>query len=167
MTVYAIPKYHDAKEPCSFMVSDGQINISVLTDLGRICDNVKKAIAVSDVAFFESNFDEEMLDKGRYPYYLKNRIRGGEGHLSNAISLDAVVNHRTDRLKHLILGHLSGENNRVELVEELFSPFCENIKLSVAKRTEPSALFEISLEEPIVGINRLHYQSIRIISYSE
>ncbi len=168
LSVYGIPKYHDAKEPCSFMVTDGEINISVLTDIGRICANVMKAIEISDVLFLESNFDEDMLQNGRYPYYLKNRIRGGEGHLSNRISMDAFLAHRSSRMKHLILGHLSGENNRVELVEELFAPHCVEMMLSVAKRTEPSALFEIARPvETEISYTSITYQSIQIVGYSD
>ncbi|MEI5985511.1 MULTISPECIES: MBL fold metallo-hydrolase [Sphingobacterium] len=168
LSVYGIPKYHDAKEPCSFMVTDGEINISVLTDIGRICVNVMKAIEISDVLFLESNFDEDMLQNGRYPYYLKNRIRGGEGHLSNRISMDAFLAHRSSRMKHLILGHLSGENNRVELVEELFAPHCVEMILSVAKRTEPSALFQIARPvETEISYTSITYQSIQIEGYSD
>lgn len=168
LSVYGIPKYHDAKEPCSFMVTDGEINISVLTDIGRICANVMKAIEISDVLFLESNFDEDMLQNGRYPYYLKNRIRGGEGHLSNRISMDAFLAHRSSRMKHLILGHLSGENNRVELVEELFAPHCVEMMLSVAKRTEPSALFQIARPvETEISYTSITYQSIQIVGYSD
>lgn len=168
LSVYGIPKYHDAKEPCSFMVTDGEINISVLTDIGRICVNVMKAIEISDVLFLESNFDEDMLQNGRYPYYLKNRIRGGEGHLSNRISMDAFLAHRSSRMKHLILGHLSGENNRVELVEELFAPHCVEMILSVAKRTEPSALFQIARPvETEISYTSITYQSIQNEGYSD
>lgn len=147
LTIYGIPKYHDAKEPCSFMISDGRLNIAVLTDLGRVCDNVKTAIKHADVLFLESNYDEEMLDKGRYSYYLKNRIRSGWGHISNAASLQAFLENRSSRLKHLILGHLSGENNRIELVQETFEPHCTDIRLSIANRYEHTAMFEISTAE--------------------
>ncbi|WP_202111262.1 MBL fold metallo-hydrolase [Sphingobacteruim zhuxiongii] len=143
LTIYGIPKYHDAKEPCSFMISDGSINIAVLTDLGRVCDNVKTAIQHADVLFLESNYDEEMLDKGRYSYYLKNRIRSGWGHISNAVALQALLENRTSRLRHLILGHLSGENNTIQLVEETFAPHCTDILLSIANRYEHTTMFEV------------------------
>lgn len=164
-SVYGIPKYHDAQEPCSFLVSDGELNISVLTDLGRICDNVKKAIRIADILFLEANYDEEMLLTGRYPYHLKNRIKGGWGHLSNKISLEAFIENKSDRLKHLILGHLSGENNSVELVEQVFEPHCQEFKMSVAKRTESTPLFEIS--KPVqteIYVEEFSYQSIQIIT---
>ena len=168
LSVYGIPKYHDAHEPCSFLISDGQFNISVLTDLGRICDNVKKAIRIADILFLEANYDEQMLLTGRYPYHLKNRIKGGWGHISNDLSLGAFLENKTKRLKHLILGHLSGENNTVDLVEGLFEPHCSEIKLSVAKRTESTALFEIAKPlQPEVHIEHYSYQSIQVISIQQ
>jgi len=142
LTVFGIPKYHDAKEPCSFVVSDGKTNVSILTDIGRVCDNVKHVIKHSDALFLESNYDEELLDKGRYSYYLKNRIRSGWGHISNKIALELFVNHRSPRLKHLILGHLSRENNTIDIVQSVFSPYCKDIKLSIATRDCESDMFE-------------------------
>lgn len=165
LSVYGIPKYHDAQEPCSFLVSDGELNISVLTDLGRICENVKKAIRIADILFLEANYDEEMLLTGRYPYHLKNRIKGGWGHLSNTISLEAFIENKSERLKHLILGHLSGENNSVELVERVFEPHCQDFKMSVAKRTESTPLFEISKQvQTEIYVEEYSYQSIQIIT---
>lgn len=150
LTVMGIPKYHDAKEPCSFVVTDGEVNIGIMTDLGRGCDNVKHVIQHSDVLLLESNFDEEMLLKGRYSYFLKNRIRSGWGHISNAMALELFLENRTPRLKHLILGHLSGENNTVELVDSLFRPHCDDIELSIATRTEETPIYSFYLEQLIV-----------------
>lgn len=145
ISVYGIPKYHDAKEPCSFLVSNGTVNIGVLTDLGRACDNVKHVIKHADVLLLEANYDEEMLEKGRYSFYLKNRIRSGWGHISNKLSLEVFLENRTARLRHLILSHLSGQNNTVELVYDTFSPHCSGIKLSVATRYEETALFDLDV----------------------
>ncbi|QQT27422.1 MBL fold metallo-hydrolase [Sphingobacterium spiritivorum] len=143
LTVYGIPKYHDAKEPCSFLVSDGEYNIGILTDIGRACDNVRYVIQHADILLLESNYDEEMLRTGRYSYYLKNRISSGWGHISNTVSLEIFNNCRSSRLKHLILTHLSGENNSVELVEQTFAPYCAEIKLSVATRSAETELFDL------------------------
>lgn len=142
MEIIGIPKYHDAKEPCSFVVTDGKTHIGLLTDIGRGCNNVKHVIRHSDVLLLESNYDEDMLEYGRYPFYLKNRIRSGWGHISNRIALELFLENRTSRLKHLILGHLSGENNTVQKVLETFAPYCENLKLSVATRDEESEMFD-------------------------
>lgn len=143
ISVYGIPKYHDAKEPCSFLVSNGVFNIGVLTDLGRACENVKHVIKHADVLLLEANYDEEMLEKGRYSFYLKNRIRSGWGHISNRLSLEVFLESRTPRLRHLILSHLSGQNNTVELVHATFAPHCTDIKLSVATRFQETELFDL------------------------
>jgi len=140
--IQAIPKFHDAKEPCSFMLSDGQHKIAVLTDIGRPCENVEKAIQHADIVLLEANFDEEMLRTGRYSYYLKNRISSGWGHISNATALALFQQHRSNRVKHLMLTHLSGQNNTVELVEQTFSVFSNEMKVSVATRFAETELFD-------------------------
>lgn len=140
--ITAIPKFHDAHEPCSFVVSDGTTNIAVLTDIGRPCVHVAQAIQHADVLLLESNYDEDMLHTGRYSYYLKNRIRGGLGHISNKIALELFLQHKSSRLKHLILGHLSGENNHVDLVQETFAAHCIDIKLSIATREQHTLMFD-------------------------
>ncbi|SMG40810.1 MBL fold metallo-hydrolase [Sphingobacterium psychroaquaticum] len=142
LTVYGVPKYHDAKEPCSFLISNGVLNIGVLTDIGRACDNVKQVIQHSDILLLEANYDENMLNYGRYSYYLKNRIKSGWGHISNTEALEAFMASRSPRLRHLMLTHLSGENNEVELVRETFAPYCEDIQLSVATRYQETPLFD-------------------------
>jgi len=141
--VLGIPKFHDAREPCSFVVTDGSTNVSIMTDLGRACNNVKHVIQHSDVLLLESNYDEDMLEGGRYSYYLKNRIRNGWGHISNKTSLELFLQHRSSRLKHLILGHLSEQNNTVELVEQTFLPHCESIKFSIATRYQETDMFDV------------------------
>ncbi|TYR37107.1 MBL fold metallo-hydrolase [Sphingobacterium phlebotomi] len=142
LTICGVPKYHDAQEPCSFLVSDGETNIGVLTDIGRVCDNVKHVIQQADILLWEANYDEELLDTGSYPFFLKNRIRNGWGHLSNHTALETVLKYRTCRLRHLILGHLSGQNNSVELVRQTFAPHFRKIKLSIATRYQETELFD-------------------------
>jgi len=142
IVVKGIPKYHDAKEPCSFVVTDGQLNIGILTDLGRGCDQIKQVIRDADILLLEANYDEDLLRNGRYSYYLKNRISSGWGHISNKVALELFLENRTHRLKHLILGHLSGENNSMELVEETFISHCADIKFSIATRYEETELFD-------------------------
>lgn len=166
LIVMGIPKYHDAKEPCSFVVTDGKVNVSIMTDLGRGCENVKHVIQHSDVLLLESNFDDDMLQNGRYSYFLKNRIRSGWGHISNTTALGLFLENKSPRLKHLILGHLSGENNTVELVEELFRPHCEDIQLSIATRTEETPLFVMddNMEIKVAG-NEVYIQTT--LTYSE
>ncbi len=70
-------KYHDAADPHSFLISCGQARVGVFTDIGRPCGELARHFALCHAAFLETNYDTEMLDKGRYPSFLKNRIRGG------------------------------------------------------------------------------------------
>jgi len=144
LQVISLPKYHDAKEPCSFVVSDGVRNIAVLTDIGRSCENVNQVVREADVLLLESNYDEEMLRTGRYSYFLKNRISSGWGHISNDVALQLFLENKSERLKHLILGHLSGQNNTVDIVRATFESHCEGVKLSIATRDEETEVFELN-----------------------
>ena len=121
LQITAFQKKHDACDPHSFVVSAAKTNIGVFTDIGAPCERLIHYFKQCHAAFLESNYDEDMLEKGRYPAYLKNRIRGGNGHLSNRQALDLYLNHRPSFMSHLLLSHLSKENNSPELVESLFS----------------------------------------------
>jgi hypothetical protein len=88
-----------------------------------------------------------MLENGRYPVNLKNRIRGGNGHLSNRQALDLYIKHRPAFMSHLFLSHLSKENNSPELVESLFTAFPTDTRVIIASRYQESALYEIALHE--------------------
>lgn len=168
LEVIGIPKYHDAKDPCSFVITDGEFNISILTDIGRVCDNVKHVVQHSDVLLLESNYDEDMLEYGRYPFFLKDRIRSGWGHLSNSAAAELLNESKSNRLKHLILGHLSGENNTVENVWNTFVHYARTMKVSVATRDAQTALFdatELNDTEETVSLH-IEYRSKTII-YSQ
>ncbi len=140
-------KKHDAVDPYSFMISAGKTNIGVFTDIGQTCDQLIYYFKQCHVAFLESNYDEEMLEKGRYPFFLKNRIRGGNGHLSNRQALDLYIKHRPSFMTHLLLSHLSKENNRPELVESLFSAIPSATRIIIASRDQESELYQIAAEE--------------------
>lgn len=103
---------HDSNESTGFSVltGDGR-KITIATDLGYISDGVYAQLQGSDILMLESNYDEGMLDAGSYPYYLKRRIRGKTGHLSNrecAMVLPEMIRQGT---RHVVLSHLSKENN--------------------------------------------------------
>jgi phosphoribosyl 1,2-cyclic phosphodiesterase len=83
LSILPFAKHHDGCDPHSFVVSAEGVRIGVLTDIGRACEEVEHHFAQCDAAFLEANYDEDMLENGRYPQHLKNRIRGGKGHLSN------------------------------------------------------------------------------------
>ncbi len=144
LNVKAFSKKHDAGEPYSFTIEHNNITIGVFTDIGIACDNLIHHFKQCHAAFLESNYDEDMLQNGRYPWVLKQRIRGGHGHLSNKQALEVFINHRPDFMSHLLLSHLSSDNNDPKLVEDLFNAHAGNTKIVVASRYVASEIFYIS-----------------------
>jgi phosphoribosyl 1,2-cyclic phosphodiesterase len=145
LSITAFPKFHDAVDPFSFVVGNGNINVGVFTDIGAPCENLTYYFKQCHAAFLESNYDEELLEKGKYPYYLKSRIRGGQGHLSNKQALEFFKEHKPDYMSHLILSHLSNENNCPKLVQELFTAHANNTEIVVASRFEETPVYTITL----------------------
>jgi phosphoribosyl 1,2-cyclic phosphodiesterase len=141
LSVTAFRKSHDAGDPHSFLISAYGINIGVITDIGFACQEVIKHFGKCHAAFLESNYCDEMLSNGSYPYHLKRRISGEQGHLSNAQALDLFRQHKGNNLGLLILSHLSKNNNKPELVESLFKQHAGNTQIVVASRYEPTVLF--------------------------
>lgn len=156
LTITPFSKEHDAADPYSFVVEGNSIKIAVITDVGIACDNVKHYFKQCHAAFLEANYDATMLENGGYPIYLKNRIRGGKGHLSNMESLKLFLEHRPAFMNHLILSHLSKNNNTPELVEKLFSKHAGSTNIVVASRYRESDMYSISATQGIkatLGIN--------------
>jgi phosphoribosyl 1,2-cyclic phosphodiesterase len=144
LSVTAFPKFHDASDPHSFMVSGNNVNIGILTDIGIPCEQVIHHFRQCHAAFLESNYCDDMLANGRYPYFLKKRISGDKGHLSNTQALDLFIKHKNRQLSHLILSHLSKNNNTPELVDQLFTGHAGNTKIIVASRYNETAVYQIS-----------------------
>jgi phosphoribosyl 1,2-cyclic phosphodiesterase len=143
LSITAFPKLHDACEPHSFIVEYNKIKVGVFTDIGLPCGHVIKHFSQCHAAFLEANYDEEMLERGRYPYHLKRRIRGGFGHLSNKQALQLFTDHRPAFMSHLLLAHLSKNNNSPALVENLFRPYAGNTTITVASRYNETPLYRI------------------------
>lgn len=144
LSITAFSKLHDAVDPFSFMVSGNGVNIGVFTDIGKACANVIHHFRQCHAAILESNYDEQMLANGRYPYYLKKRISGGQGHLSNTEALELFRQHRAPFLSHLFLGHLSQHNNHPQLVQELFEAHADGVRMVIAPRTGETPLYRIT-----------------------
>lgn len=157
LSVIAFPKFHDASDPYSFVVGCNKIYVGVFTDIGKPCKNLIKYFKLCHAAFLEANYDDEMLEKGNYPFYLKNRIRGGMGHLSNKEALEVFVNHRPAFMSHLFLSHLSKNNNSPELVQELFNLHAGNVKIIVASRFCETEIFHIQSHQQPQSISRRRY----------
>ena len=140
LIIIAFPKLHDAVDPFSFMITCKNVNAGVFTDIGTACNNVKNYFRQCHVAFLETNYDTEMLQNGNYPLSLKRRISGNKGHLSNAQALELFLAHKPVFMTHLFLSHLSHNNNRAEIVEELFNTHANGIKIIVASRFKETDL---------------------------
>jgi phosphoribosyl 1,2-cyclic phosphodiesterase len=151
LAVTPFSKYHDASDPFSFMIEHDGIKVGVMTDIGEACHRVIHYFKQCHACFLESNYDEQMLDEGRYPLRLKKRIRGGKGHLSNTQALELFKKHRPDFMSHLLLSHLSKNNNHPDVVMNLFSKHAGKTFITVASRYAESELYTITKkkDEPL------------------
>lgn len=143
LSVIAFPKFHDAIDPYSFVISCDKVYVGVFTDIGKPCKNVIRYFKQCHAAFLEANYDDEMLQNGNYPFYLKRRISGGMGHLSNKEALEIFINHRPVFMSHLLLSHLSKNNNSPELVEKIFNQHSGKVKITIASRDCETEVFQI------------------------
>lgn len=141
LLITAFPKQHDAADPHSFIISCNKVTVGVFTDIGAVCKNVVHYFKQCHAVFMEANYEEEMLQKGRYPYHLKNRIRSGKGHLSNAQALQVFTTHRPPFMGLLLLAHLSKDNNCPDLVAKMFGQQAAGTEIAVASRDTESAVY--------------------------
>ncbi|AXY78664.1 MBL fold metallo-hydrolase [Paraflavitalea soli] len=151
ISVTAFPKFHDASDPHSFIVASSTVRVGVFTDIGKACAHVINHFQHCHAAFLETNYDEEMLMNGRYPASLKNRIKGGHGHLSNAQALELFKLYRPSFMSHLLLAHLSKDNNNPQLVKDLFDQHTSNTSIVVASRFEETAVYHIQSSGEMLG----------------
>lgn len=140
---------HDANEPTGFRIEKEDKAVAVATDLGIYDDYIVENLKNLNAVVLEANHDIHMLEVGPYPYPLKKRVLGDRGHLSNESSGRLLCNILHDKMKHIVLGHLSRENNFPELAYETVklevtmgnTPFDGNeIPLMVAERDKMSKI---------------------------
>lgn len=150
--MYPMRTSHDAAEPVAYRVSYAGKKIGIITDLGCYNDYTTACMQDLDLIYLEANHDINMLQVGSYPYYLKQRILGERGHLSNEASGKLLSRLYNNHIKAVILGHLSKENNLPELAYETVklelmmsdTEYREgDFPLYVAKRSEVSDMIEI------------------------
>jgi phosphoribosyl 1,2-cyclic phosphodiesterase len=146
--IEAFPVFHDAPETVGFHICAGEKKITIATDLGHICQTSAPYLKEANLLVIESNYDEEMLENGSYPYYLKTRIRSDNGHLGNlqtSVFLAGIIN---DGLRHICLAHLSKNNNSPEkallTLKQTFSErgivFSGRQRISVLNRNNPTEM---------------------------
>ena len=142
---------HDAANPCGFNFTYNNKKISIATDIGHMTSNIIHKLEDSHFILLESNYDPEILKFSSYPYSLKQRIAGPNGHLPNSEAGKTISYLINSGLKEVMLGHLSKENNFPELayktvVEELIENNidCSKIKINVANRFMPTSVVSVS-----------------------
>jgi len=146
--IEAFPVNHDAPETIGFSISSGSQKITIVTDLGHICSTAATYIREANVLVIESNYDEEMLMKGSYPFFLKTRIKSDHGHLGNQQTSEFLAEIINDKLSHIYLAHLSKNNNTPEKALQTLSNtllkndirLSDHQRITVLKRNAPSDL---------------------------
>jgi len=138
---------HDAAEPCGFNIYNSGSKIGIATDLGHVNSKILKYLENSSSVLLEANYDLEILKFSSYPYILKQRIAGPNGHLSNNMSGDAICKLTESGLTKALLVHLSRENNFPELAQKtieevLLSNNCSLTDISIAPRNTPSGVLD-------------------------
>ena len=150
--IEAFPVSHDAPETIGFQICAGENKITIATDLGYICQTSAPYIKEANLLVIESNYDEEMLVNGRYPYYLKARIKSDTGHLGNHQTSNFLADIINDKLSHICLAHLSKNNNTPEIalqtLQQTFSGrgiiLNGNLQISVLNRNIPTEMIRLA-----------------------
>lgn len=145
LSVHPFSISHDAEDPAGFTIATGDIKIGVATDLGIVTGVVRTHLESCDLLILEANHDPQMLIDGPYPWHLKQRIRGRSGHLSNEDTAALLQELHHDRLAHVILAHLSEENNTPDkarsAVKNALNGTC--VDLHVASQTNGSGVLTV------------------------
>jgi len=142
-------KNHDANDPVSYSIVSSGKKVSVMTDIGVACNNVIQHTKDSNIIFLESNHDIDMLQNGRYPIYLKKRVASDNGHLSNYNAALLVLQHASSSLKHLVLSHLSQNNNTEEIALKTIKSLLQHredlkkLQIHISNRERPTELITI------------------------
>jgi phosphoribosyl 1,2-cyclic phosphodiesterase len=145
LSIHPFSTSHDAAESACFTISHDNIKIGIATDMGMATAMVKQHLKGCSLLILEANHDLEMLTNGTYPWHLKQRIKSRTGHLSNVDAKNLLSEVAHNQLKHVILAHLSEENNLPEkatrVVGEAITQY--NINLYPARQDRPSDIFHL------------------------
>ncbi len=147
--VHSYPKLHDAADPVSFVIQDNGHSFGVLTDIGYPCENTKRWMKQLDGVLVETNYDLCMLEECRYPKFLKNRIAGDNGHLSNEDCGLLLLENATNRLKRIFLGHLSANSNTPDLAYQTVKAILAHrkdlneVEVSLTSRNRCTGIYDI------------------------
>lgn len=145
LQIQSVPTLHDSQSSTGFVVKNERVSLGYMTDLGAVTED--NFLALKDVTFLlmEANYDHEMLWNGPYPPFLKARVHGNYGHLSNDHSGEFIrLLSKLGQLRRVMLGHLSEKNNqpgkaRATVENRLDVP----LELDIASQSEPSKIIEV------------------------
>lgn len=149
VTPFDVP--HDSTDNVGYFIQAGSTTFCLVTDVGHVTEEIRGYISKANYLVIEANHDEDMLKRGSYPEYLKRRIMGPTGHLSNrncALTLAACI---TPQLHHVWLCHLSEENNHPELARKTIETVLsehgvssgKDFVLDVLGRTTPNGIYDL------------------------
>jgi phosphoribosyl 1,2-cyclic phosphodiesterase len=128
LQVFPVAVPHDAREPSQFVFEHQGKRLGILTDLGSITPHVEAQYQNLDAMVLEANHDSFMLASGSYPPSLKQRVGGSWGHLSNQQAAGFLQRIDCARLQHLVVAHISQQNNRLDLAQATLAPITSEIK---------------------------------------
>lgn len=147
LSIHPFTISHDAADPVGMVISAGTSRLGLATDLGVVTKLVKARLAGCQGLILEHNHDLDMLARGPYPHWLKQRVRSRDGHLSNEQGAQLLAELHHQQLQQVLLAHLSETNNSPELARQaaarVLSELDSSAKLSVAQQSQPSEVFEI------------------------
>ena len=144
VVVETIPTPHDSADGVAFVIDDGKSRFGIFTDLGHVFDQLVSTINTLDAVLIESNYDPDLLEQGPYPLFLKQRIRGPHGHISNVESAELLQQTSHGNLRWACLAHLSAINNSPERALATHRDILGNrVPLTVASRNQVSELLEV------------------------
>ena len=149
ITPFDVP--HDSSDCVGYRIESGDTVFCIITDVGHVTEIIRQQVGEANYIVLEANYDEDMLMMGPYPAYLKGRIKGEKGHLSNKDSARLVAENASPVLKQIWLCHLSEENNHPELarktIEQVLKSYGivagKDFKLDVLKRKTPSEIYKL------------------------
>ncbi len=141
---FSIP--HDARDPVGFAFASQGIRIGIATDLGYIPESIKFHLRRMDVLLLEANHDLDMLKVGPYPWSVKQRVMSRVGHLSNLHMSDYLAQDLESCTSHVVLGHLSEQNNHPAIVQMMASEAIAQrglaTRLSIASQHTPGEVLQ-------------------------
>jgi phosphoribosyl 1,2-cyclic phosphodiesterase len=144
LTVETLSTPHDGVDGVVFVVDDGTHRLGVLTDLGHVFSDLEEIVGSLDAVLLESNYDPDMLADGPYPAFLKRRIEGPGGHISNVEAAEVLHLRGSRRMQWACLAHLSADNNTPALALQTHRRILgERLPIFVATRYEASAVMEV------------------------